>query len=132
MLNRFVKAAGNADRIELQAITLAIMLAESIVVLVRQSSHFRVTRALRPIFLVDNYYFGGVRRYLRQVLLSVPPALDMLGLLLFVMLFFSVLGFYLFGTNLDDPYFSTLQQAFISLFVLLTTAKYVPLSYCLF
>ena len=43
------------------------MVAETIVVLVRQSSHFRVTRALRPIFVIDNYYFGGVRRYLRQV-----------------------------------------------------------------
>lgn len=43
------------------------MIAESIVVLVRQSSHFRVTRALRPIFLLDNHHFGGVRRYLRQV-----------------------------------------------------------------
>ena len=50
-----------------KAATLAIMLAEAVVVLVRQSSHFRVTRALRPIFLVDNYYFGGVRRYMRQV-----------------------------------------------------------------
>lgn len=43
------------------------MIAESILVLVRQSSHFRVTRALRPIFLLDNHHFGGVRRYLRQV-----------------------------------------------------------------
>ena len=54
----------------------------------------------------------------------------MLGLLLFVILFFSVLGFYLFGTNIYDPYFSTLQQAFISLFVLLTTAKYVSIVIC--
>lgn len=58
-----------------------------------------------------------------QVLQSVPPAIDMLGLLLFVILFYSVLGFYIFGSNVDDPYFSTLQQAFISLFILLTTAK---------
>lgn len=107
-----------------KTVTLVIMLAESIVVLVRQSSHFRVTRALRPIFVVDNYYFGGVRRYLRQVLQSVPPAIDMLGLILFVTLFFSILGFYLFGTNVNDRFFSTLQDAFISLFVLLTTANY--------
>ncbi|KAK4010715.1 two pore calcium channel protein 1 [Daphnia magna] len=107
-----------------KALTLLIMIAESIVVLVRQSSHFRVTRALRPIFLLDNHHFGGVRRYLRQVLQSVPPAIDMLGLLLFVILFYSVLGFYIFGSNVNDPYFSTLQQAFISLFILLTTANF--------
>ena len=57
----------NHPRSMVKAFTLVIMLAEAIVVLVRQSSHFRVTRALRPIFLVDNYYFGGVRRYLRQL-----------------------------------------------------------------
>ncbi|XP_046456240.1 two pore calcium channel protein 1-like [Daphnia pulex] len=107
-----------------KAVTLLIMIAESILVLVRQSSHFRVTRALRPIFLLDNHHFGGVRRYLRQVLQSMPPAIDMLGLLLFVILFYSVLGFYLFGSNVNDPYFSTLQQAFISLFILLTTANF--------
>ena len=55
-----------------KAVTLGIMLAEAVVVLVRQSSHFRVTRALRPIFLLDNKYLGGVRRYLRQVCLTVP------------------------------------------------------------
>jgi len=118
------KTSMNHPRSMVKAVTLVIMVAETIVVLVRQSSHFRVTRALRPIFVIDNYYFGGVRRYLRQVLQSVPPAIDMLGLILFVMLFFSILGFYLFGTNVNDPYFSTLQQAFLSLFILLTTANY--------
>lgn len=32
-------------------------------VLIRQTSHVRVTRALRPIFLVDCRYCGAVRRY---------------------------------------------------------------------
>lgn len=62
-------------------------------------------------------------KFFCQVLQSVPPAIDMLGLLLFVILFYSVLGFYLFSSNADDPYFSSLFKAFISLFVLLTTAK---------
>jgi two pore calcium channel protein 1 len=38
------------------------MFVEAVVVLVRGNNHFRVTRALRPIFLIDNYYCGGVRR----------------------------------------------------------------------
>lgn len=99
------------------------MFVEAIVVLVRQSTHFRVTRALRPIFLVDNRYSGGVRRFIRQVLQSLPPILDMLGLLLFFMAIYSLLGYYLFSRNEMDPYFRTLHDSFVSLFVLLTTAK---------
>lgn len=55
------------------------MVLEAFVVLLRQCSHFRVTRALRPIFLVDTRHCGGVRRFIRQILQSLPPILDMLG-----------------------------------------------------
>lgn len=55
------------------------MLLEAVVLLCRQSPHFRVTRALRPIFLVDTRHCGGVRRFIRQILQSLPPILDMLG-----------------------------------------------------
>jgi two pore calcium channel protein 1 len=50
-----------------QGVTLLIMVVEACVVLLRQSSHFRVTRALRPIFVLDNRRCGGVRRFIRQV-----------------------------------------------------------------
>lgn len=108
-------------RFFLQCITLAIMFLEAMTVLVRQSSHFRVTRALRPIFLVDTKCFGGVRRFIRQILLTLPPILDMLGLLLFFITLFTVLGYYMFSEM--NRNFSTLQDSFVSLFVLLTTAK---------
>lgn len=45
-----------------QMSVLLIQFVEAIVVLVRQTSHLRVTRALRPIFLVDCRYCGAVRR----------------------------------------------------------------------
>lgn len=45
-----------------QTCVLVVQFAEAIVVLVRQTSHVRVTRALRCIFLVDCRYCGGVRR----------------------------------------------------------------------
>lgn len=105
----------------LQCITLVIMFLEAMTVLVRQSSHFRVTRALRPIFLVDTKCFGGVRRFIRQILLTLPPILDMLGLLLFFITLYTVLGYYMFSEM--NRNFSTLQDSFVSLFVLLTTAK---------
>ncbi|XP_043269050.1 two pore calcium channel protein 1-like isoform X2 [Venturia canescens] len=109
-------------RTMLKCITLAIMFVEATTVLVRQSSHFRVTRALRPIFLVDTKYCGGVRRFIRQILQTLPPILDMLCLLLFLIMTYMVLGYYMFSqTNRN---FATLQDSFVSLFVLLTTANF--------
>ncbi|XP_012287108.1 two pore calcium channel protein 1 isoform X2 [Orussus abietinus] len=109
-------------RTMLKCITLAIMFVEAMIVLARQSSHFRVTRALRPIFLVDTKYCGGVRRFIRQILQTLPPILDMLGLLLFFMLTYMVLGYYMFSEM--NRNFRTLQDSFVSLFVLLTTANF--------
>uniref|UniRef100_A0AAR2JF58 Ion transport domain-containing protein n=1 Tax=Pygocentrus nattereri TaxID=42514 RepID=A0AAR2JF58_PYGNA len=103
---------------------LFIQFIEAIVVLVRQTSHLRVTRALRPIFLVDCRYCGAVRRNLRQIFQSLPPFIDILLLLLFFMVIFAILGFCLFSTNPADHYFNTLENSIVSLFVLLTTANF--------
>eukprot|EP00092_Neocalanus_flemingeri_P012722 GFUD01013709.1.p1 GENE.GFUD01013709.1~~GFUD01013709.1.p1 ORF type:complete len:872 (+),score=167.61 GFUD01013709.1:299-2914(+) len=111
----------------IKGLTLIVMIAEAVVVLVRNKSHFRVTRALRILFLIDTHYCGGVRRFIRQIFKSLPPILDMLGLLLFIMVIYSVLGFYLFGpsdTEDGSPYFQTFFLSFINLFVLLTTANF--------
>ena len=97
------------------------MFVEALTILVRQSSHFRVTRALRPIFLADTKYCGGVRRFIRQILQTLPPILDMLGLLLFFITTYMVLGYFMFKDM--NSHFATLQDSFVSLFVLLTTAK---------
>jgi two pore calcium channel protein 1 len=67
---------------------LVLMFVEALVVLIRANTHFRVSRALRPIFLIDNHFCGGVRRFIRQILQSLPPIMDMLGLVFFVMLIY--------------------------------------------
>ncbi|KAL7637372.1 UNVERIFIED_CONTAM: hypothetical protein RMT77_012100 [Armadillidium vulgare] len=107
-----------------KSVTWIMMVLEALAVLARNTTHFRVTRSLRPIFLVDNRYLGGVRRLLRQILQSLPPILEVLALLLFTLLIFAVFGFYLFSSNEKDPYFETFYHACISLYVLLTTANY--------
>ncbi|KAM5191341.1 two pore channel protein 1 [Mantella aurantiaca] len=111
-------------RTMLKSCVLWVQFVEAIVVLIRQTSHVRVTRALRPIFLVDCRYCGAVRRNLRQIFQSLPPFIDILLLLLFFMVIFAILGFYLFSPNSSDPYFSTLENSLVSLFVLLTTANF--------
>ncbi|KPI99014.1 Two pore calcium channel protein 1 [Papilio xuthus] len=92
-------------RTMIKGITLLIMVLEAVVVVCRQSSHFRVTRALRPIFLVDTRHCGGVRRFIRQILQSLPPILDMLE-------------------HIDNGHFKTISDSFVSMFVLLTTANF--------
>jgi len=86
----------------LKVVILCVMYIEAITVLIRKENHVRVSRALRPLFLVDTHYCFGVRRVLRQILLSLPPIMDMLFLLLFIMLIFAMLGFYLFSDNEKD------------------------------
>ncbi|XP_063769368.1 two pore channel protein 1 isoform X1 [Pseudophryne corroboree] len=108
----------------LKSCVFLLQFVEAIVVLVRQTSHVRVTRALRPIFLVDCRYCGAVRRNLRQIFQSLPPFIDILILLLFFMVIFAILGFHLFSLNPSDPYFNTLENSLVSLFVLLTTANF--------
>nr|CAD7403905.1 unnamed protein product [Timema poppensis] len=107
-----------------KGITLGIMFVEAVTVLVRQSSHFRVTRALRPIFLVDTCHCGGVRRFIRQIFQSLPPILDMLGLLMFFISIYALLGYYLFSGEPRTEHFNTLHDSFVSMFVLLTTANF--------
>jgi len=61
--------------------------------------------------------------FIFQVFQSLPPILDMLCLLMLFVALYSLLAFFLFGRNNDDPNFETLPTAFVNLFVLLTTAK---------
>lgn len=106
------------------------MIIEAFIVLVRQTPHFRVSRALRPIFLVDTHYLGGVRRFIRQILQSLPPIFDMLLLIFFFVTVYSVLGYYLFKNTTDvHNHFDTLFNSFVNMFVLLTTAKLVILDF---
>lgn len=111
-------------RTAIKCLALIVMAVEALVVLIRYESHFRITRALRPIFLVDTKACGNVRRFIRQILQSLPPILDMLGLLMFLVCSFALLGYFLFSHNSSNLYFKTLADSFVSMFVLLTTANF--------
>lgn len=108
----------------LKTAVLLLMFCEALIVLIRQDSHFRVTRALRPFFLVDNYYFNGVRRVIRQMLQSLPAFLHLLALLGLILVFFSISAFYLFSPIENYEQFSTLGNSMTSLFILLSGANF--------
>merc|ERR1712142_1299025 len=89
--------------------------------------HLRLSRSLRPVFLIENHYMTGVRRFLKQLFESLPPILDIMGLMMFMIIIYSVLGFYLLGPTQDSsgsPYFQSLTDSMVNLFVLLTTANF--------
>ncbi len=48
----------------LQAIVLVVMYVEALTVVIRQQNHIRITRVLRPLFLLDTHYMKDVRRYI--------------------------------------------------------------------
>lgn len=108
-------------RTVLKLIVLVTMNAEAITVFLRHSIHARYTRALRPIFLIDNHYCHGIRRAIRQIFQSLPPILDMFTLALFFMFVFSIFGFYLFAAS--NQYFSNMPTTVGNLLILATTAN---------
>jgi len=108
------------------ALTL-VLIAEAVFVMVRRKPHWRFTRALRPVFLIENHFMTGVRRFLRQLMESLPPILDIMGLMMFMITIYSVLGFYLLGPTANSPgspFFQSLSDSMVNLFVLLTTANF--------
>ena len=42
-----------------KGVTLMVMMIEAIVVMIRGTSHFRVTRSLRVLFVVDTHFCRG-------------------------------------------------------------------------
>lgn len=108
-------------RTVLKILVLIIMIIEAAVIFSRQAGHARYSRALRPIFLIDNHYCKGIRRAIRQIFQSLPPILDMFTLMLFFMFVFSVFGFYLLAAH--SPYFSTMTSTLGHLVLLSTTAN---------
>eukprot|EP00055_Hartaetosiga_balthica_P015463 m.91481 g.91481 ORF g.91481 m.91481 type:complete len:1161 (-) comp8873_c0_seq1:51-3533(-) len=103
---------------------IVVGIIECIVLMSRNKHHFRITRFVRPFFLIDSPYSTGVRRVLRQIVTSLIPVIEMLLLLLFFMFIASIIAVYFFVAVPEDPFFGSLYSSFVSLFVLITTANF--------
>ena len=57
---------------------------EALAVLIRQQNHIRITRLLRPLFLIDTYYMVGVRRYVHCMVhalcITSPARINLVGM----------------------------------------------------
>jgi len=106
---------------------IGIFMVEAVVIVLRGKPHWRLSRSLRPVILIENHYMTGIRRFLRQLIESLPPILDIMGLMMFMITIYSVLGFYLLGPtqhSSGSPYFQSFTDSLVNLFVLLTTANF--------
>lgn len=105
-------------------IIVLVIIGEAIATFSTNSHCFRLSRMFRPVIFLSCHHMADVRRVLRQTAMCVVPVVDLVLLLFFNMFIFSILGFYLFGPTKIDPKFATLNESFISLYVLLTTANF--------
>ncbi|XP_065889561.1 two pore channel protein 1-like isoform X2 [Dysidea avara] len=102
-----------------------VMFTEAIVVLGRNEPHVRMTRALRPLFVLDSNLSVGVRRILRQIFQCLGPIIDVLCLLFFFIAIFAISGYYLFATeSVTNFQFSSLRESFVSMYIAATTANF--------
>ena len=114
-------------RAMLKGITLMVMMIEVFTdILTPNTRIYRIGRVFRVLLVLDTKHFTGVRRMLREILRSLPPILDIIGLLLFIILIYSLLGFYLFGPTEGtegSPYFENFLLSFVNMFVLLKRSR---------
>ena len=85
----------------LQTVVLAVMYVEVITVLIRQQNHFRITRALRPMFFIDNYLMSGVRRYVHDCVCMRRHYYDNIIIIILVNIFLIYHTLYPYSHNLS-------------------------------
>lgn len=102
----------------LKVLLLSVMGGEAIVVVVRDCSHFRITRALRPVFILDNRKLRGVRRFAREVKLPMLTRLQ---------LYLILLRFLYYGRSFNA--FHQFWKCWRSSFSLFSFLVYLDISY---
>jgi two pore calcium channel protein 1 len=83
---------------------------------------FRITKILRPFFLAE--HVSVLRARISLIFRTIAKMPEFLFLMLFNVLFHSLIAYTLFSTNDHDHYFSNLYDSFLNIFILQTTANY--------
>jgi two pore calcium channel protein 1 len=82
----------------------------------------RITLILRPFFLAEHLH--TVRSRINLILKTLYRLVEFLILMLANVVFYSLITYSLFSSNPKDPYFNSLFNSFLNIFVLQTTANY--------
>lgn len=86
------------------------------------TSNIRITRMFRVVFLVEAS--NPLKTNVGSVISSTLAMFEVMIHILLHVMFFSILGYSLFGSNPNDPYFQTFFDSFLNLFICLTTANF--------
>ena len=137
-----VKAKGLAD---LQRHGMTLTKWVILIVLIVDSAtslagltHPRYLWCLKIVFIIDCYYTRPLRKLIREIYHTLPVLIEMLFALMFCTLFFSVSGYYLFGTYTEktgetvrsevtidgNPFFQSFYDTFMNMFVLINTSNF--------
>jgi hypothetical protein len=82
----------------------------------------RVTRILRPLIFAE--HFGVLRQKIALICKTIARMPEFIFLMFFNVIFYSLVAYTLFSPNKNDPYFGSLYESFMSIFILQTTANY--------
>jgi len=110
----------NGWKIAKLAMILATLLEAALVMIF--PGYFRITRVLRPFFLAE--HIQVLRGRISLIFRTIYKMPEFFFLMLFFVLFYSLMAFTLFSGNPNDPYFSDLFESFLNIFILQTTANY--------
>lgn len=115
--------------VQAKVIIIALMITELVIICVLRGLgfyYFRLTRTLRPFFLLQKG--RNMQRLAQAMFASVPEIIDVVVMIGLHILLFGFIGFLLFSKNAigvgDNENFVTLEQSFLSLMILLTTANH--------
>ena len=101
-------------------------------------THARYLWCLKIVFIIDCYFTRPLRKLIREIYHTLPVLIEMLFALMFCTLFFSVSGYYLFGTYTEktgetvrsevtidgNPFFQSFYDTFMNMFVLINTSNF--------
>ncbi|XP_065892312.1 two pore calcium channel protein 1-like isoform X2 [Dysidea avara] len=108
----------------LKCAILFLSLVEAIVILGRNSQSFNITRALRPVFLLDTQVMTDVKRVLHQIQKCLGPIFDVLCYIFFIISLVGASGYYVFGSTPELYQFETLGRSIINLFFIVINANF--------
>lgn len=105
----------------LQGVIIVLTVLDVLINLIFPNS-IRLTRVLRCFFIVE--FSPMLRNNFMHILRSAFRMVEVIVIIIYLVVLFAIVGFTLWSGNASDPSFKTFFDAFLNLFVCLTTANF--------